>query len=147
MGDNLKKFKRLLLENDYRFTKQREEILEVFLKYKEKHFNAEELLDILKKRDKDIGLATVYRNLELFHRLGILNQLDFNDAFKYYELNLAERHHHHLICINCDRIIEFNDQVLGDFEEELEKRYDFEIKDHIIKFYGICHNCAQEEEN
>ena len=146
MDQHFENFKNILIENNYRLTQQREEILKVFLKYKEKHFNAEQLLDILKKRDENIGLATVYRNLELFHRLGILKQLDFNDAYKYYELNLVEKHHHHLICINCDKIIEFSDEALVDFEKKLEKEYDFDIKDHIIKFYGICKECSKEAE-
>src|SRR6056297_1272537 len=144
--NNFEKFKKILIENNYRLTKQRKELLKVFLKYKEKHFNAEQLLDILKNRDESIGLATVYRNLELFHRLDILKKLDFNDEFKYYELNLIEKHHHHLICINCDRIIEFNDDALGDFEKKLEAEYGFQIKDHIIKFYGICKKCSEEGE-
>jgi len=144
--NNFEKFKKILIENNYRLTKQRKELLKVFLKYKEKHFNAEQLLDILKNRDESIGLATVYRNLELFHRLDILKKLDFNDEFKYYELNLIEKHHHHLICINCDRIIEFNDEALSDFEQQLEEEYDFEIKDHIIKFYGVCKKCSEEGE-
>lgn len=143
---DLEKFKNILIKNNYRLTQQRKELLKVFVKYKEKHFNAEQLLDILKDRDEGIGLATIYRNLELFHRLGILKKLDFNDEFKYYELNLIEKHHHHLICINCDRIIEFNDEALGDFERKLEEEYDFEIKDHIIKFYGICKKCSEEGE-
>jgi Fur family ferric uptake transcriptional regulator len=146
MEKNFDRFKKILLENDYRLTTQRKEILRVFLKHKEKHFNAEQLSDILKNRDSNIGLATIYRNLELFHRLGILKQLDFNDAFKYYELNLIEKHHHHLICINCDKIIEFNDEALINFEKQIENEYDFEIRDHIIKFYGVCKNCKQESE-
>ncbi|MGM0445827.1 MAG: Fur family transcriptional regulator [Bacillota bacterium] len=146
MEKNFDRFKKILLENDYRLTSQRKEILKVFLKHKEKHFNAEQLSDILNNRDSNIGLATIYRNLELFHRLGILKQLDFNDAFKYYELNLIEKHHHHLICINCDRIIEFNDEALIDFEKQIESEYDFEIRDHIIKFYGVCKDCARESE-
>ena len=146
MEKNFDRFKKILLENDYRLTSQRKEILKVFLKHKEKHFNAEQLSDILKNRDSNIGLATIYRNLELFHRLGILKQLDFNDAFKYYELNLIEKHHHHLICINCNKIIEFNDEALIDFEKQIEKEYDFEIRDHIIKFYGVCKDCKQESE-
>lgn len=139
-------FRDLLVNNNHRFTNQREKILKVFLKYKDKHFNAEQLLDILKKEEKNIGLATVYRNLELFNRLGILKQIDFNDAFRYYELNLLDTHHHHLICVNCDKIIEFNDQVLEDFEKKLESEYSFKIKDHIIKFYGVCKDCKIEEE-
>src|SRR6056297_3718540 len=145
MEKNFDRFKKILLENDYRLTTQRKEILSVFLKHKEKHFNAEQLSDILKNRDGNIGLATIYRNLELFHRLGILKQLDFNDAFKYYELNLIKKHHHHLICLNCSRIIEFNDEVLEEFEKKIEDEYDFKIKDHTIKFYGICKNCSKEE--
>ncbi len=139
----MEKFKNKLSAHSYRLTSQRESILKVFIMNQGKHFNAEELLSEVKKINPDLGLATIYRNLELFCTLGITHQLDFNNTYKYYELNLQEKHHHHFVCKECGKIIEFNDQVLGEFEDRLEQEYNFQIFDHRIKFFGICQNCSK----
>ncbi|ACL69347.1 Fur family transcriptional regulator [Halothermothrix orenii] len=141
----IEKVTNILGSNNYKITSQRKDILKVLIKNKERHFSAEELYEEVKKINPDVGLATIYRNLEIFSELGITHQLDFDGNFKKYELSL-ERHHHHLICKNCGKIIEFNDDVLEDFEKDLEKHYNFKIVDHQIKFYGICQDCKNEDE-
>ena len=105
------------------------------------HFSAESLMEKVKDVNPDIGLATIYRTLELFCKLGIAHQLDFNSSYKFYELNVEEEHHHHLICRGCGKIIEFNDRVLEEFETRLEEEYSFNIFDHRIKFFGLCRDC------
>ncbi|MFW6278633.1 MAG: Fur family transcriptional regulator [Bacillota bacterium] len=142
--DNLReKFKNKLSAHNYKLTDQRKDILDVFLDNIHHHFNAEELYEEVKKVNPDVGLATIYRNLELFCELDILHQLDFESSYKRYEINIEEKHHHHLICLECGQIMEFNDQVLEKFEEDLEKSHNFEIVDHRIKFYGYCEECSE----
>lgn len=139
-----KLFKKLvnrLGENNYKLTPQRKDILSVLIANSDKHFSAEELYNEVKKVNPDVGLATIYRSLELLCSLGITHQHDFDNNYKRYELNLEGHHHHHLICINCGKIIEFNDDVLEEFENNLTKGYDFEIINHRIKFYGVCSEC------
>ncbi|MFW6282131.1 MAG: Fur family transcriptional regulator [bacterium] len=128
-------------ENNYKLTSQRKDILDVIIKNPDKHFSAEELYEEVKNINPDIGLATVYRTLELMCNLKLIHQLDFDNAYKRYELNLEGRHHHHLICLECGKIIEFSDQALESFEKNLQEDYDFNIVDHRIKFYGQCSNC------
>lgn len=147
-SNNVNLFDRLMnkfKDNNYKLTSQRKDILDVLTDNKGQHFSAEELYEEVKKINPDIGLATVYRTLELMCQLGIVHQLDFESTYKSYELNLEGDHHHHLICIDCGRIIEFNDKALEGFEEKLEIEYDFNILDHRIKFYGYCSQCKKNK--
>lgn len=139
-----KKFKRRLVENNYKLTKQRETILETILKNKRWHFTAEELFSAVKKKDENIGLATIYRTLELMENLKIVNILDFNDESRKYELYIEEEHHHHLICKKCGKLIEFMDRDIDYFESELEEKYNFKITEHKLRFYGYCEECQKE---
>lgn len=141
-----KKFKNILSSHNYKLTSQREDILRVFVENRHRHFSAEELFAEVKKINPDVGLATIYRSLELFCRLDIIHQLDFDKTYKRYELNIQENHHHHHICLNCGKITEFNDEVLERFENNLEDHYNFKILNHRIKFYGVCDQCLREKE-
>jgi Fur family ferric uptake transcriptional regulator len=141
MKDLFRKFKNILGSHNYKMTSQRRDILEVLIENQHNHFSADKLLSKVREINSDIGLATIYRNLELFCKLGITIQMDFDSSYKYYELNLDENHHHHLICIRCGKIIEFNDQALEKFENELESEYNFSIMNHRIKFHGLCQEC------
>jgi len=143
--DLLERYKDILSSKNYKLTSQRNSILQVLIENKNRHFSADELYKEVAKVNPDVGLATIYRNLEIFCRLGITHRLDFDNKYKYYELSVEGNHHHHLICVKCGNIIEFNDQVLEDFENEIEDFYDFKIIDHRIKFYGICEECRKEK--
>ena len=142
--DLLESYKNILSSNNYKLTSQRNYILKVLIKNPNRHFSADELYEEVKKINPDVGLATIYRNLELFCRLGIAHRLDFDNEYKCYELSIKGNHHHHLICVKCGKIIEFNDRVIEDFEQEIKSFYDFKITDHTIKFYGICNECREK---
>ena len=77
-------------------------------------------------------------------QLGIAHQLDFDSNYKRYELSLEGEHHHHLICVECGKIVEFTDEDMEDFEKRLEKDYDFRIIDHNIKVFGYCKECQNK---
>ncbi|MCK8826673.1 transcriptional repressor [Natroniella acetigena] len=142
MGNKTQELKNILDTNNYKLTSQRDLILQILADNEGEHLSAEEIYNIVKQRDSGIGLATVYRTLELFGELGIVQQLNFDDNCRRYELEENNNeHHHHLICIDCGAVIEFNDQILEEFETDLEKKYDFLVTEHSIKFYGYCENC------
>lgn len=143
MNKLFKKFKDILRSNNYKLTSQREDILKILIKNQNKHFSADSLLKKVKEINADIGLATIYRNLELFCELDITYELDLDSSYKYYELNVEDKHHHHMICIECGKIIEFNDDELEKFEYKLQENYNFKIVRHQIKFYGICNECSR----
>ena len=144
MDVTLEKFENILSAHNYKLTDQRKDILKIFIKNNQKHFNAEELFQEVKKINPDVGLATIYRSLELFCELDIIHQLDFDNSYKRYELNLQKNHHHHLICIECGKIMEFNDKVLEQFENNIEETYNFNVINHRIKFYGYCQDCSDK---
>ena len=89
-------------------------------------------------------MATVYRTLELLSKEKIINQLNFEEGYCRYELE-SQAHHHHLVCLKCGKITEFNDQLLEKMEEALAAEHEFQIVGHLLKFYGYCVQCAPAE--
>lgn len=127
---------------DYKLTAQRKLILQVFLENEDQHLSAEEVLKLVHQQDSNVGFATVYRNLDLLNKLGILYRIDLEDGKSRYELNTSESHqHHHLICIKCHKIIEVKWDLLHRLESKIESEHDFKILEHQVKFYGYCHSC------
>ncbi|MFA6635811.1 MAG: transcriptional repressor [Candidatus Omnitrophota bacterium] len=133
----------------YRMTVPRQAIVDV-LSSTDKHLSAEEIYMKIHNSYPSVGLTTVYRTLEVLSHMGMVSKFDFGDGRGRYELRMGdkdEHHHHHLICTKCKRVInytEFIDEEL-DFlkraEKGLSRKYNFDIKDHMIQFYGLCEKC------
>ncbi|HWJ03848.1 MAG TPA: transcriptional repressor, partial [Verrucomicrobiae bacterium] len=91
----------------YKLTPQRETILRAFVEHGEGHLSAEDVYNLVKQLNPDIGLATVYRTLDLLAELDILQKMDFGDGRSRYEFcSNEEHHHHHLICVRCHKVSE-----------------------------------------
>ncbi|SMB94559.1 ferric uptake regulator, Fur family [Desulfonispora thiosulfatigenes DSM 11270] len=132
-----------LKAKDYKMTPQRKIIIDFFLKHPEKHLSAEDVFLEVKKINPDIGLATVYRTLELLADLEILKKMNFDDGKFRYEFS-NEEEHHHLICLGCDEVIEFENEVLESLANVIAQKHGFKVVDHQLKFYGYCKNCTQK---
>ena len=130
----------------YKLTRQRREIIATVVRYHDRHLSAEELYFLVNQDYPEIGLATVYRTLDMLVDLGIVAKHDLGDGRARYELSSPERHHHHLICSACGRIIELTEDSLHQLERKLESEHDFTISDHRLEFYGLCGRCRREEE-
>ena len=139
----------LLIQNGYKLTKQRELIFEVLNENKGTHLSPEEIHLIVNKMDKDIGIATVYRTLLLFEELNIAYKLDFDDNRYRYEIadEDKEHQHHHLICNNCGKVLEVRESLLEEIEKGLLNKYGFVVQDHELKFYVLCSECQNPEED
>lgn len=137
--------KEKLKTKGYKLTPQRKAILDVVMANQGKHLSTEDIYDIVRKDCPDIGLATVYRTLLLLSDLDVLSKINIDDGCVRYELNIHEddHQHHHLICSNCGDILEVVDDLLEDLERRIEAEFDFQIKDHKLKFYGICSKCKK----
>lgn len=137
----LEKFQTLLKENSLKFTKQRELVLK-FLYENDGHFTPEDIYTLLKKQypDVNIGIATVYRTLTLLETSQIASSISFGVQGKKYELGL-KKHHDHLICTHCGDIIEFFDEIIESRQEEIAKKFNFQMTDHTMKIIGLCENC------
>ena len=146
----IEKLREILSKNHYKTTPQRKEIVKVFCEHSAAghHLSAEELFEILREKNFDFGLATVYRSVELLSSLGILTRVDFGDGRARYELNNSApraHNHHHLICLNCKKIIEFEEDLLDDLEKIIAKKSDFQIVNHEVKFLGYCSDCRKNQ--
>ena len=142
--------RRKLQERQHKMTPQRKEVLQIFLDHPGEHLSAEDVHDILREKKSDIGLATVYRSLELLSDLGILLKLKLDDRFCSYEINTTDptmHRHHHLICMKCDKIIEFEDDLLDDLEQKIESQMGFHVLNHEVKFFGYCKECREHLED
>ena len=145
---NINELKENLKEKGYKLTPQRRAILDIIIDKEGQHLTAEEIYDEVKKICPDIGLATVYRTVLLLEEVNVIYKLDLNDGCSRYELvHSDETHrHHHLVCNECNGVIEVEDDLLEELEEEIEKEYGFKIVDHALKFYGICKECQKKNE-
>ncbi|RKD27914.1 Fur family transcriptional regulator, ferric uptake regulator [Caminicella sporogenes DSM 14501] len=143
MIDSAEKLKDILKEKGYKLTPQRRAVLDTIINNQGKHLSTEEVYDYVKKNCPEIGLATVYRTLQLLDDLGIITKINLDDGCARYELNINsdDHQHHHLICTKCGAIIEVEVDLLDHLEAEIEKNYKFEIKDHKVKFFGLCSKC------
>ena len=140
----INELKKRLQLGQHKMTPQRKVVLEVFLDNENAHLSAEDVRGMLRDRDSDIGLATVYRALELMCDLGILQKMDFGDGCSRYELNLTEpnaHQHHHLICRGCGTVFEFSDDLMDQLEDTIGEKCKFKILDHQVKFFGYCEEC------
>ncbi len=131
----------------YKLTPQRRAVLDVVIESEGKHLSTEEVYDIVKKDCPEIGLATVYRTLQLLEKIGVVCKLNFDDGCNRYELVQADHphQHHHLICNICGVVEEVEDVLLESLENKVETKYSFKITNHDVKFYGICKKCSEKK--
>lgn len=141
----IEKFKSIIKENGLKYTKQRELILK-FLYEHDGHFTPEELNVQLKKiySQENIGIATIYRTLTLLEESGIVTSISFGTQGKKYEFGL-KKHHDHLVCVQCGKIVEFYDETIEKKQLEIAKNFEFKITDHIMKIIGICKSCQKKQ--
>ena len=145
---NMDELKQRLQERQCKLTPQRKIILEVFLNNQDQHLSAEDVHTILKKELSEIGLATVYRTLELLCDMEILHKIDFGDGRSRFEINAGDKeqhYHHHLICLNCGMVKECEDDLLEDLETNIAQKSGFVVIDHQLKMYGYCEKCQKIE--
>lgn len=146
MHEGLRSAREKLTEKDYRFTPQRQAVLETILEHGGEHLSAEDVYALVKQRHPEIGLATVYRALELLASLDVLHKIDLGDGRARYELGDAEEHHHHhLICVDCGEVSEFDIDLLESLEALVWRRTGFKVMDHQVKLFGLCKGCQMKK--
>ena len=134
-------FREYLAEKGLKTTKQREIILDEFLR-SSSHLSTEELYLKIRRKHPQIGYATVYRTLTLFSECGIAEERNFGDGQARYEKSNGEEHHDHLVCTVCGAIIEFEDPRIEELQMKVARERGFEITSHRLELYGRCAKCV-----
>jgi Fur family transcriptional regulator, ferric uptake regulator len=132
-----------------RNTRQKQLILNVIRANSGRHMSAEDIYELVKQSDKDIGIATVYRNIKTLEEDGVLLKAQFNerDGAKYEMcLQVGDHTHHHLICMQCGAVYDVEDDLLDKIEKLVSSKRGFKILDHRLNFYGICRECQEKGE-
>ncbi|MEN3006038.1 Fur family transcriptional regulator [Dehalobacterium formicoaceticum] len=136
----------LLKECNLRITPQRKAILEILYNYRGNHLEVENIYELLTVKDnnKRIGLATVYRTMELFEKIGIVSRLSMENSSARYELIMYDKlMHHHLICLKCGQLVELDDRIAEEFKNRILEDKGFEVADKSMKIYGYCSSCKR----
>ena len=149
MLEDMDEVRERLRAREYRLTPQREAILRALVEHPDQHLSADQLYWLVRQKSPDVGLATVYRMLDVLEELGIVSRLDSGEGRGRYEMRSpAQKHyHHHLICMKCGMIIEFADDGLEALEQSVASRHDFEVTDHCLRLYGHCSACRAGRES
>ncbi|MDR3591975.1 MAG: transcriptional repressor [Negativicutes bacterium] len=129
-----------LNNKELRITRQRRAILEV-IAHADAHLTVEELYYKTKEKDPSIGMATVYRTINLLCECGLASGFRHGDGNFRYELE--KEGHHHLICIKCRRLIEDTDPEVEVFQNKLGRKNKFKILRTRVEAYGICPECLK----
>ena len=145
MEARIEKIKQQLQSQGYKLTPQREATVRVLLENEEDHLSAEDVFMLVKDKAPEIGLATVYRTLELLSDLHVLEKMNFGDGVARYDLrnDSSHHHHHHLICTQCGSVDEIMEDWLTELEDRLEREFGFAVLDHRLDFQGICRRCRE----
>ena len=137
-------FNQHLRKNGMLYSKQREQILDIFLKA-EKHPTVNDLYELVRKKNPKIGLATVYRTMEVIYDAGLARKVGFGDGIKHYEHKYKHQHHYHLICLKCGKVIEVTSGKIEETKRQLAKKHDFTITRATMRLFGICKTCKRKE--
>ena len=138
-------FKKMLKEKGLKLTGQRLLVLETMAEHPGEHLTAEEIFDLARRNYPEIGLATIYRTLQVLVELNVVDKISFDDGFARYELieelDSERHHHHHAICIGCKTVISLEEDLLEALEQEVMENLGFAVTDHEVKLYGYCKEC------
>lgn len=108
------------------------------------HLTSTEVLDRVNQIDSSIGRASVFRTLDLFTQLSLIRPTYIDSSVTPTYVFMPNGHHHHIICTNCNRVIEFEQCGLDKLRQELEQSLHVHLTGHLLEFYGLCDSCEPE---
>lgn len=108
------------------------------------HVTSSDVLDAVAEADSSVGRASVFRTLDLLTQLGIIRPTYVETSATPEYIMLPGGHHHHIICTNCNRVIEFEDCGLTELQQRLEAEYKLRISGHLLEFYALCEACMSD---
>jgi Fe2+ or Zn2+ uptake regulation protein len=140
MSQSQSPYAQRLRKAGYKLTDARLTVLQV-LEQSHGHITSSDVLDAVNESNPSIGRASVFRTLDLFTQLGIIRPTYIETSQTPHYVFMHEGHHHHIICTNCNRVIEFDDCGLDKLAQHLEEEMGVIISGHLLEFYALCNNC------
>ncbi len=144
ISESIDQYMGLLKSRGFRLTNQRRIIVETLLRKLGTHLNARELLDLAQEEDPSIGIATIYRTIELLNSLGMLNMVNLEEGFLRFEVP-DEQMHFHVFCRSCGKTVHLADEeskmaeVKGWAQSE-----GFDLLPQTFEMAGLCRECREE---
>lgn len=138
----MKSFDEHLVDHGLKSTRQRSVIARSFFE-KGGHLTLSQVHELVGQQDKSIGFATVYRTLKLLVAAGLADEHRFGDGDQaFYEVSGDRDHHDHMICVECDTILEYEEPEIERLQEMLAKKMGFKLMGHRHELYGLCAECV-----
>jgi Fur family ferric uptake transcriptional regulator len=125
----------------YRLTAPRRAVIQV-LESDNGHLSPAEVLRRGQRIHPKLSRATVYRTLEVLTSMGLMRPLFLGERGS--QVTCVEGGHHHLLCLSCGRTIHFDDCLVQQVEELIATRVGFDVKSHLLEFYGVCRDCRED---
>ncbi|MGD0353832.1 MAG: Fur family transcriptional regulator [Dehalococcoidia bacterium] len=132
----------ILRENGYKLTPQRHIVLKVIASSNDL-LTPDSILEKSRQEDPSLGRVTVYRTLEVLNKLSLVCKVHSEGRCGSYMMKRPTEHHHHLVCSGCGKAVDITNCSLIDIEKKLSQESGFEIKGHLLEFYGLCHDCVE----
>jgi Fur family ferric uptake transcriptional regulator len=126
-----------------RFTHQRALIMEIIRKGRG-HLDADEIYRRAREKEPRLSLSTVYRTLQMLKKLGLVEELHFDEEHHHYEVKPSVEHHH-LVCLGCGRVIEFRYPLSRYLRKKIPEAKDFDITETEIRMTGYCAKCRRSQ--
>ncbi len=142
LKEEIELFYAYLRQNGLKKTYQKELILETFLNT-EGHLSVEDIYALVKKKDRKVGVVTVFRTLKSLTACGIAREISLGDGLTRFEHSYHHPHHHHIVCTECHKAIEFVSPELERIQDEIIRKYHFQPIHHRFQTYGICEDCRE----
>ena len=133
---------RVLSVPGLRITKQRALILEI-IRQGQGHLDADEVYRRGQEKQHRLSLSTVYRTLQMFKNLGLVEELHFDEAHHHYEVKPSSEHHH-LVCLGCGKVVEFECPLSQKMQEDVSREKGFEVTDAEVRMRGYCSQCRRD---
>jgi Fur family transcriptional regulator, ferric uptake regulator len=137
-------FYAFLRQNGLKKTYQKDLILDTFLST-EGHLSVEDIYSLVRKKDKKVGVVTVFRTLKSLVACGIAREITLGDGLTRFEHSYHHPHHHHIICTDCHKAIEYVSPALERIQDEIIHRYRFQPIAYRFQTYGICAECQDRQ--
>jgi len=143
LKEEIELFHSFLRQNGLKKTYQKDLILETFLST-EGHLSVEDVYALVKRRDKRVGIVTVFRTLKSLTACGIAREITLGDGLTRFEHSYHHPHHHHIVCSECHKAIEFVSPELERIQAEIVGKYRFQPVNHRFQIFGVCEDCREQ---